>query len=152
MIFCRVFVSGTLSNQEAAFKTAFATVLSESKLMQESDVVKVEYLTLSDLREMDWTDNDLFNWLLGSHIHWIPCHPHQGTESFRWKTDIFYARAKILKYHLGFPTGVQVQCPIWTQNKFAYLKVLPPNAIMPTFKIKFSEGMNMKTTKDYIKR
>jgi hypothetical protein len=57
-----------------------------------------------------------------------------------------------LRYHPGFPTKLQVGCPIWTQDKFDYLKRLPADKIMPTYKININLDIDMELTEAYVSR
>ena len=55
--------------------------------------------------------------------------------------DIYKEFAR-LKYHPGFPSGQQLKCPIFSQDKFNYLQHIP--ATMPTCKLvveEVEEGM-----------
>jgi hypothetical protein len=114
--------------------------------------ISVEMLNLKTLREGVWSLPDFVNWLLQSHIHFIIAHPHQGTESFGWSIESIYAELQRLKHHQGFPSGKHLDCPIFTQDKWNYIKALPDEITMPTFKIPISSDMDMRATEDLIGR
>jgi len=65
------------------------------------------------------TPTDLIDWLLDSDIHIIATHVHQGIP--RWSASIVYTELQRLRNHCGFPSGDQLQCPVFTQHKFNYL-------------------------------
>jgi hypothetical protein len=76
--------------------------------------------------EKKWTYKTLVDWLLSSHIHFIICHPHQGL--IERGIDIapleLYNELQRLKFHIGFPSGDELNCPVFTQNKAIYLNAL----------------------------
>ena len=114
--------------------------------------VKFEFLSFKTLRELNIGLKEFVDWLLESHIHFIIAHVHQGTETFKWSMEALYAELQRLKYHAGFPTFEQLNCPMFTQDKMKYLKALPEGSTMPTYEIPLSMTMDMTETEDLIKR
>ena len=114
--------------------------------------VKLETLTLKNLRKTSWTLPQFVDWFMNCHIHFIIAHPHQGTESFGWKIDNIYSELNRLRHHVGFPSMEQWGCPIFTQDKWNYIKALPAEMKMPTFKIPLSSSMDMDATRALIGR
>ena len=96
------------------------------------ETIKFEILTLNVLRTKNWTMETFVNWLLGGHIHFVLCHVHQGMESSAWNVVDLYAELNRLQMHEGFPSGIQLQCPVFTQDKREYLKLLP-DITLPTY-------------------
>jgi hypothetical protein len=91
----------------------------------------VEYLTV-DMLKCDthkFSPSDLVDWLLSSHIHFVLTHPNQGQQfwhkDLRWNLAELKCQLLRLYHHNGFPTGIEVHCPIFTQDKYCYLKHLP---------------------------
>lgn len=127
----RVYFGGIGNPQTIPFTAALGDVISE--LQQE---YILEQLTLREVREIDdFTPTDLVNWLAQSHVHFIVCHPHQGTAGLNWDvTDLYQQLNDKLYHHPGFPSGDQLKCPIFTQDKFEYLSMLQDLA-NPTLKV-----------------
>lgn len=113
--------------------------------------VKFEIMETHILRKNDWSLEEFFDWLLGGHIHFIIGHLHQGTESFQWTVKDIYDQAQRLRYHPGKPCGDQLDCPIFTQDKFKYLEVLQDN-VMTSHKIDISDDLDMVGVETLIKR
>jgi hypothetical protein len=127
-------LGGKDGQQAESFFSAVGKVVTHFKTVDFE--VEVEYMTNSRMRKEELSFKDMIDWLLGSHIHFIITHPHQGLEKFGHVTAI-YEQVNRLEYHLGFPAFNQLRCPIFTQNKWLYLQHLP--SIMPTHKITFQE-------------
>jgi hypothetical protein len=92
---------------------------------------RVEYLTVDMLKNSSYKYKpiDLIRWLLASNIHIIATHPNQGQQhwcrTLRWNMVELMSEMSKLKYHNGFPNGVRLKCPMFTQDKDVYLKALP---------------------------
>lgn len=139
--YCRVYVGNKQGEQSESFTNAFSKV--KKFLNNAGHDITLEVRGLKCIREDKWTVKALVDWLLGSHIHFVITHPHQGLESMRSCSvvDIYKEFAR-LKYHPGFPSGQQLKCPIFSQDKFNYLQHIP--ATMPTCKLvveEVEEGM-----------
>ena len=80
------------------------------------------------------TPTDLIDWLLDSDIHIIATHVHQGIP--RWSASIVYTELQRLRNHCGFPSGDQLQCPVFTQHKFNYLYGIR-QFVAPTLAVQF---------------
>jgi hypothetical protein len=51
-----------------------------------------------------------------------------------------YTELKRLTYHIGFPNGEQLSCPIFTQDKGFYLDILTKKSLCnPTFIIEVKQ-------------
>lgn len=101
--------------------------------------VHEESLTLKEARKQKITAKALVDWLLGSHIHFVISHPNQGWHTTATSVEELYDEFSRLKYHPGFPMGVQLKCPIFTQDKWKYLELLP--SIMASCKIIVEEAV-----------
>ena len=84
----------------------------------------VEYHYVQEMRLLQWSPDDLVNWLKESDIHFILTHPHQGNP--RWNVAEVHAALQRLKDHPGFPYGVGMDCPVFLQHKYAYLLGVRP--------------------------
>jgi len=71
------------------------------------------------MRLLQWSPNDLVDWLATSDIHFILTHPHQGNP--RWNVAELHVALQRLRYHPGFPHGAELDCPVFLQHKYAYL-------------------------------
>ena len=104
--------------------------------------INFEEMTLKSLRESSWSMSDLIDWLLGSHCHFILCHPHNHTEGLGWGVlELYNVELQRLKYHNGFPSMAKLLCPIFTVDKMRYLEALPTGYINPTLRIPLSREM-----------
>jgi hypothetical protein len=114
-----VYTGGISSNLSFSFNSALQSAISEWS----SDLlIKSKSMTILNLRESGWSEKEFIGWLLESDIHMIVSHPHQGTETFGWDVSILYNEFGRLYDHIGFPSGEQLMCPIFTQHKYGYLE------------------------------
>jgi hypothetical protein len=82
-----------------------------------------------EVRKKGWGPHDLIDWLRNSHVHIITTHIHQG---LAWPILDVLAALDSLKDHPGYPSGEQLDCPVFRQDKHKYLSVLPIDRIIPT--------------------
>ena len=113
--------------------------------------VKVTFTTTSDVKKSRWSPRELVDWLLSSHIHYIISHIHQGLNSLFWNMDELYNEIKRLRFHIGFPYLQKINCPIFTQNKLAYLQCLP-DLTNPTLRIELLENCDYRAVIPEIER
>jgi hypothetical protein len=130
----------------ASFSLAVAKV--KSFLDSSGFPVEVDMMNLKRMREQKISIQGIIDWLLGSHIHFLITHPHQGLESAGDSIVDIYAEVARLKYHPGFPSEIQVNCPIFCKDMWEYLQHLP--AIMPTCKIFLSEEVEVEATQQEV--
>lgn len=125
-----VFVGGYGCEQDIPFRAALGIVGGQFDRFK----YDFDFLHIKDVREKKWEANDLVNWLLSSHFHFVICHPHQGLEDRKWYMNDLYSQLERLYYHPGFPHGEQLFCPIFTQNKIQYIRAMEPAGLcIPTF-------------------
>lgn len=113
--------------------------------------LKVEYLNLQYMRISSWSITNFVDWLLGSHIHFIISHIHQGIENFGWSVCDLYEELGRLQSHEGFPHGDKLNCPVFTQDKMVYLDQLA-DLVMPSFRIPIPDVLNDDTTAALLSR
>lgn len=103
--------------------------------------MKHETLCCKTIKDKQFSEVDFVDWLLGSHVHFILSHIHQGIGTLGWDMDTLYKQQlPRLYYHPGFPRGNQLVCPVFTQDKFRYLCALSANHFAnPTLKIELDE-------------
>jgi hypothetical protein len=130
-IIMRVFIGGNGAPQIQCFKVALERLAL-------GEMVKVEYINTEDVRKNFQSPAKFVEWLLGSHIHFILAHVHQGISQLEWNMDELAKELLRLKYHKGFPNGHYLGCPIFTQNKFKYIAALG-NLANPTISIDLSD-------------
>ena len=138
----RVFCGGLTGNQSSAFKVAMSSILREyhenfMNLNPGLIRIHVEYITNSDVSDRKWLPSHLVDYLLESDLHFILTHVHQGltSKNIGWIIPSLLKHLHRLKHHPGFPTGDQLSCPVFTQDKIKYIKYLGDFAI-PTFEIR----------------
>ena len=100
----------------------------------------VEYMTTSRMRRESLSFQYVIDWLLGSHIHFVITHPHQGLEG-SYNVKEIYDEVGRLKFHQGFPSMNTLNCPIFCQDKFRYLIPLneADDLMLPTYRIPLFE-------------
>ena len=74
----------------------------------------------------------MFDWLLDSDIHFFLTHPIQAM--YHWNCEDVFVQLQRLQNHVGFPSGEQINCPVFTQDKYQYLSAVP-RITNPTLKI-----------------
>jgi len=122
-----VFTGGKQSIQSGPFLYAVAEI---QKKFPGTDL-RVESMTTQELCARKLQPDQFVSWLMHSHVHLILGHVHQSllTHNLRW--DMTYAMLQYnrLKYHVGFPSGDQLQCPVFTQDKIKYIDCLGDLAV-----------------------
>jgi hypothetical protein len=114
-----VFAGGYISTQFTLFVNAIEALypLMRANGMDLRSVVEIQHV--QDMRLLQWSPNDLVDWLATSDIHFILTHPHQGNP--RWNVAELHVALQRLRYHPGFPHGAELDCPVFLQHKYAYL-------------------------------
>jgi hypothetical protein len=113
---------------------------------------KIEYIDTDEVKIRFKNPSELIDWLLGSHVHFILGHIHQGIVSQRdWHMDDLRRQLVRLKFHSGFPNGEKLQCPIFTQNKIRYIKAIKELA-NPTLAIVLREDFDYTSIEAEIER
>ena len=89
-------------------------------------VIRLEKLYLDEVCRNEMTITDLVNWLLGGHIHIILTHIHQGFATHGSLIDMENMMQQLLRlrFHIGYPNGASLYCPVFTQDKRRYLLAL----------------------------
>jgi hypothetical protein len=116
----KVFVGGHHANQSVPFAAAFQ-MLSEK---YNNKIITPHYLFVKDIRENKlWDEKTIVDWLLDGDAHFILTHIHQGLENII-KVNLLKKNLLRLSAHPGFPTRLQITCPIFTQDKGRYLTAI----------------------------
>lgn len=121
----------------------------------------VDFLSVSQVKQYKWTEKEFVDWLLASTVHFIIAHPHQGYgfgnwdkqgKTIKWDLTVLYRELERLSDHKGFPRLSKLRCPIFTQDKFEYLRVLQEKGMAnPSLRIPvFSVNDNFLDFKDAI--
>ena len=101
---------------EALQLTPFKNALKEANL----EALKVSYLSTSDVRT--WSPTTVIDWLFDSDIHVILTHMHQ---SLNWNISELLEQLNCLSYHYGWPGHASLNYPVFLQDKYRYLSILP---------------------------
>ena len=127
-IIVRVFTGGIDSVQSGAFIHAMSSV--QKRLCGSINII-LETLNTAELCKMKLQPDQLIEWLLNSHVHFILAHIHQSLLLHNLVWDMKFACQQYyrLKYHLGFPSGDQLRCPVFTQDKIKYIECLEQLAV-----------------------
>ena len=120
-IVIRAFVGGRESVQVQPFFIALSDFIAT--LAKSNVSVVVEYLNCDDVKKRKMDPAGVIDWLLNSHIHFILSHIHQGIIAhLEWDMENVHKELLRLKFHCGFPNRSQLSCPIFTQNKYEYIR------------------------------
>jgi hypothetical protein len=115
----RVYLGNSQGEQVTSFKNAIGRVVAT--LADRKIGMTVDYMSLKTMRDKGLSFADVIDWLLGSHLHFVITHPHQGLESSGWSIVDIYQQVKRLWYHPGFPAKEKLKCPIFCQDKHVYV-------------------------------
>ena len=131
------FESSPTAGQRLWFDEALSKVLRE---FSNTIKVNVEYRSNKGIRENNWSVREMFDWLMDSDIHYILTHVHQGINLDRnypiWNIPDILWNFNLLEFHVGFPAGVLIKCPVFQQDKFKYVDVFMQNDLaLPTLQI-----------------
>jgi len=127
-ILIRVCCGGDRNPQREFFDEALRKIQS-----QFADCpVEIEYLTMRDINRWDMGPHEVVGWLLDSDIHIILTHLHQDLTF--WDCREVGLALHELESHIGFPSGSNLRCPIFQQDKYRYIEAVPDITI-PTLRI-----------------
>lgn len=115
----RVYAGNSIGAQTNTFDLALLKVTAYLRRL--GYATETETLTIAQARVLEYSVQGLVDWLLGSHIHFVITHPHQGMYSLRGSVEDIRREFARLEYHPGFPMGSKTRCPIYTQDKWSYL-------------------------------
>jgi hypothetical protein len=124
-IFVRVFTGADGSHQKGPFLIALQA-FQRSLTTICGKVIIVEELSTKQLAAHKWQPSQYVDWLLHSHVHFILGHVHQSLRlhNLIWYMPEALKEYQSLTYHPGFPSGDQLRCPVFTQDKHVYLRAL----------------------------
>lgn len=125
MVLLRVFYGGCASVQSIPFIAA----AEEIRALSHTDVY-IETIDICQLKDLGWSALHLVNWLLGSDVHFILSHVHQGKSKeginqMGWNVHHLEEQLWRLSGHTGFPSGENLKCPIFLQDKLRYIRAIP---------------------------
>jgi hypothetical protein len=143
IILIRAFHGGWDANQVGILQKAMARIIAKYGPLG-FRVIYEKYNNDIVRNQLRWNVTDLFTYLIAADIHLIPTHCHQGNISKggtdTWNMANLLSNYERLYYHLGWPNGVHVRCPVWTQNKRRLYEVLEAaDLCVPTLHISITE-------------
>lgn len=111
------------------FSLALSEVIHHYRRLGRSNIVYEEW-SIRKLRtasSVHWTEERFAQFIYENFdIHMFISHPHQGSNGLGWNAELLYQQLrKYLYYRPGYPFEDGWFCPIWTQNKMAYLAAVP---------------------------
>ena len=116
-----------------------------------SNSIKVVYLSSHDVNDKHMSEEDIVYWLYGGDIHFILTHIHQGICNINMK-KLYSLLNVALSTHPGFPHEQYLRCPVFTQDKYAYLSLLMPKGLCnQTFRVDFKDSMDYDAIKHKLK-
>jgi len=123
----RMVLGGEKSVQDPFLKAAMAhTAITDKYIFQ--------ILTPKDIRERRLTPEAIMDWVTDSKVkaHIFATHFHQSHPFMDCR--ILKFEYEKLRNHLGFPTGDEIGCPAFTQDKWDYYGALP-EYVLPTIRV-----------------
>lgn len=144
-----VFQGGEYANQSIPFLAALTPFQRCGKFNFE-----IVFMTCKLIKEKKWTIKEFIDWLLDCDLHFILTHIHQGVANhLDWNMVDLYHSLLRLQAHNGFPNGTNLQCPMFTQDKYEYLRLLIPLKFAnPTMKIYFNASGQFNNIRPEIER
>jgi len=95
------------------------------------------FMDIDQVKMRGWKPADLVGWLNDGDIYIIASHLHQGlVDTLFWNMHDLAVQLRILYNRVGFPSREQLFCPVFLQDKFAYIEAVP-ELCNPTLKIDF---------------
>ena len=133
-----VFQGGYEANQLKALKRAIAKFQQSPRYK-----VDIRYYTCDNIKNKMLSEKEFVDLMLNCDFHFIITHIHQNMDRLNWNMTTLYNEVLRLQAHNGFPTGPELECPMFTQNKIEYLRcLLPLKMVNPTLKINFNDRGN----------
>ena len=127
------FKGGHNSPQELAIIEAISIFIKKN-------LVIFEVMTCDDVKTQRMDEKQLVDWLLDCDIHLIITHLHQNTaELLRWNMSTLMYEVQRLYCHDGYPYRNRLRDPIFLQNKFSYLELIP-NITNNTLKVEIRKA------------
>ena len=112
-VLIRIYLGSCKSAQIEVVTAASRRVISKFKLR--GITVIFETFTNDHVKNtLKWSVNELIDCLLAADIHVLASHLHQGNmaKTAQWNIGNLYSQADRLRFHLGFPMGQHVHCPV----------------------------------------
>jgi hypothetical protein len=128
IVVVHVYIGGRTLNNFS--KQAFELAIEEFNKLHNNIFLYCVSKNCRDVKHDHWGFKDLIDWLYHSDVHFIITHLHQGNsgngavKEMGWDVGKLYEYLDKLYDHPGYPSGENLRCPIFTQNKFEYLKPL----------------------------
>jgi hypothetical protein len=133
-----VFSGGLKGVQVEQFQLALNLVIQEFELYYNPGKLQISvfYISVKDISKARMTPTELIDKLLDSDVHFILSHIHQSIldRNIGWHIDDLLMNLERLKFHKGFPSGAQLACPVFTQDKYEYISQIVGYSI-PTIKL-----------------
>ena len=130
--FC-VYAGGSKGAQVDPFLIAFSRV---QLMMKSSLKLRMDLITCKDVGESLMTEEELISRLWNADVHVILGHIHQGNP--QWSALLIQEHLNVLADHVGWPSLEHLKCPVFTQDKYNYIKMCPEITI-PTLQIDFGQ-------------
>ena len=150
-----IFTGGLNGVQVQQFEFALSLVIQEFELYYNPGKLQIVVVSISarDVSNSRMTPTQLVDKLLESDVHFILSHIHQSIldRHIGWCMDDVLTNLERLKYHAGFPSGEQLSCPVFTQDKYDYISRISGYSI-PTMKILIQNRANPDEFKDVLTR
>jgi len=120
-----------LGPQVDAFTTAFERV---SASLQSTVDMRLNLITNKVVGESHMTECEIVDELMKCDVHVILGHMHQGNP--QWSPVELYYHLNRLNNHVGWPSGENLRCPVFQQDKYRYISKCPELTI-PSLKLEF---------------
>ena len=120
-----VFIGGKAGVQVGPFQEAVYRL----GLSNESNC-RIIYINITHIKKEKWKPHHLMDYLLHCNAHFIITHVHQGKSAqfesqLGWSMKDLQTELLRLCDHPGFPAAHHLTCPVFLQDKLAYLRLIP---------------------------
>jgi hypothetical protein len=114
------FSGGSDGEQKSVLSLAVEALIAKYKI-RGINIVFVEFTNDLIRNVLNWNCTETFTALLAADIHILPTHFHQGMlakgGTDTWNMENILTNIQRLRYHLGSPCGMHLDCPVFSQNK-----------------------------------
>ncbi len=96
-----------------------------------------ESMDIDAVKQRKWSPAALVDWLSHADIYLIISHLHQGLlDRLCWNMDDLKLQLRSLYNRVGFPSYENLFCPVFLQDKYAYIEAIP-EICNPTLRVDF---------------
>lgn len=154
----RAFIGGTTGRQSDQATSAMNRVFIFFK--ERGIKIDVQWYTIDYvMNEKKWSVDELISDLLRADVHFLACHLHEGMVARSrlgddsWNMNNILHNLDRLTYHVGFPMGKHVKCPVLRSDKTKLYECLSRQALcIPAMSIALNDQFDSEASLAMIDR